>query len=68
MLLALTACKSLPVTAGGENELQPQADWACLAFQPITWSGSDTQQTIAEIRTHNAVFEAVCPAIGKKAE
>jgi hypothetical protein len=56
------------VTAGGENELQPQADWACLAFQPITWSGSDTQQTIAEIRTHNAVFEAVCPAISKKAE
>jgi len=34
--------------------------WECLAFEPIAWSGKDTQETIAGIIEHNAVWDALC--------
>jgi hypothetical protein len=33
---------------------------ACGAFQPITWSVHDTDQTIREIKEHNASYSALC--------
>lgn len=37
-------------------------DTSCSAFQPITYSKSDTPETVTEIRAHNRVFDALCPA------
>lgn len=34
---------------------------ACGAFRPITYSRLDTEQTVRQIRGHNAAFEVVCP-------
>lgn len=35
---------------------------ACIAFAPITYSQSgDTVTTIAQIRGHNAAWDAICP-------
>jgi hypothetical protein len=39
---------------------------ACGAFQPITWSTRDTDQTIRQVKAHNASFVAVCSPKGKK--
>jgi len=35
-------------------------DVSCEAFRPITWSKRDTQETVADVKTHNAVFGALC--------
>jgi hypothetical protein len=32
----------------------------CLIDHPITWSKSDTDQTLREIKVHNARYRAVC--------
>lgn len=32
----------------------------CEAAQPITWSDADSDQTIREIKAHNASYDAVC--------
>lgn len=40
-------------------------DTSCQAFAPLTYSSSkDSPETVAEIRTHNRVFDALCPAQG----
>lgn len=36
------------------------ADAACRMFRPIIWSSRDTDETIAEVKAHNAAWEAVC--------
>jgi hypothetical protein len=33
---------------------------SCTAFEPITWSAKDTAATVAQVKQHNAVFEALC--------
>jgi len=33
---------------------------ACSAFEPITWSQSDTDETIKEVKSHNAAWSAIC--------
>lgn len=33
----------------------------CEVEAPITWSTKDTDQTIAEVKSHNAVFKSLCP-------
>lgn len=35
-------------------------DTSCEAFKPITWSSQDTDQTIREIKAHNAAIKALC--------
>ena len=50
--LIAAACAPIPSTA---------TDSACLAFAPITFSGtSDTPETIRQIRAHNAAWTALC--------
>lgn len=31
------------------------------ALKPITWSDEDTDETIAQVKEHNAVWKALCP-------
>lgn len=33
---------------------------ACSSFEPIYWSGSDTLETIAQAKEHNAAGKALC--------
>jgi len=33
----------------------------CTQFRPIPWSVRDTDQTIKDVKAHNAVFAALCP-------
>lgn len=33
----------------------------CTQFRPIPWSVRDTDQTIKDVKAHNAVFTALCP-------
>lgn len=35
---------------------------ACQSFETIYWSGKDTPKTVAQIKEHNAAYEAVCGA------
>lgn len=33
---------------------------ACTAFEPIRWSVEDTDETIRQVKEHNAAWKAVC--------
>lgn len=33
---------------------------ACQAFEPITWSTRDTDETIRGVKAHNAVYQELC--------
>lgn len=35
-------------------------DGGCAAFGPISWSVEDTDDTIREVKAHNAAWGAVC--------
>lgn len=61
VMLPLAACGTL--TASGGTDLPPEVDpvkVACEAFGPISWSSRDTDQTIREVKAHNAAYAAVC--------
>jgi len=59
--LPLAACTGM--TASGGTELPPEVDpvkVACEVFRPITWSLRDTEDTIREVKAHNAAWKALC--------
>jgi hypothetical protein len=33
---------------------------ACGSFRPVSWSRSDTAQTVAQIKEHNAAGKSLC--------
>jgi hypothetical protein len=33
---------------------------ACQAFEPITWSTRDTDETVRGVKAHNAVYQELC--------
>jgi hypothetical protein len=35
-------------------------DIDCEVFRPVSWSKSDTLQTVAQIKEHNAVWRSIC--------
>jgi len=38
-----------------------RASGACIAFSPLTFSAKgDTNETIAQLRRHNAAWNAIC--------
>ena len=52
--VTLGACATIQGTA-------MRASGACIAFSPITFSAqSDTRETIAQLRGHNAAWDAIC--------
>lgn len=36
-------------------------DSACTIFPPIQWSTQDTDETIRQVKRHNAGYDEVCP-------
>ena len=56
-LLALFAGMSL---AGCATAPMPGAVVYCQIEKPISWSKKDTDQTIREVKGHNAVYKALC--------
>lgn len=55
LLLTLTGCGTM--TASG---VVTKASAFCLMAKPIYWSAADTDDTIRQAKTHNAVGKAVC--------
>ena len=52
--MTLTGCATIQGTA-------MRASGACIAFSPLTFSAKgDTSATIAQLRRHNAAFDAIC--------
>lgn len=59
-LLTLTGCVTMTGSAGIDPTLV-----ACGAFKPIHWSIHDTDDTIRQIKAHNAAYVAVCGGSSK---
>lgn len=59
-VLMLTAI--LPLVACVKPMGFGETDGVCAVFRPISWSQSDTDRTIAEVKAHNAAVKAVCGA------
>jgi len=53
-LITMSSCRMMGINAATD------ADWFCLAFLPIQWSANDTDQTIIEVKKHNAVWTSLC--------
>ncbi len=60
LMAALASCQTTRPTAGVAIDADPVADWVCLVFLPVTWSRKDSQETIQQIRAHNAVWQSLC--------
>lgn len=60
--LMLAAALIAPLTAcAATRETAMQADAACIAFSPITFSAADdTAETVRQVRGHNAAWDAIC--------
>lgn len=58
--LILTACASLTNFRATEPAQSQTARVACESFTPIRWSKADTDETIAQIKAHNAAWVALC--------
>lgn len=52
-LLTLPGCVTTTGSAGTDVV-------ACAAFEPIRWSVKDTDETIRQVKGHNAAWRAVC--------
>lgn len=60
MLFALATALMLAgcVTATGTAGISPKA--ACAVWEPISWSKTDTDQTIREVKRNNARRDGFC--------
>jgi len=54
-MLIMVGCTMTTGTSGPDPELV-----ACRSFEPVTWSATDTPETIRQIKEHNAAWAAVC--------
>lgn len=61
-MLPLANCAQMMDFAGIEPKgtVTVSPDSFCLIAQPITWSTKDTDQTIEQVKEHNAVFKRLC--------
>lgn len=50
MTATLAGCARMTVSAGTE----------CLRWEPIAWSVNDTDETIRQVKAHNAVYQSIC--------
>lgn len=57
-MLILSACAT--TTGSGETNPLPGAETFCRVAKPISWSVRDTDETIREVKSHNAVGKALC--------
>lgn len=59
-MLILASCATLTTLIGGRTERVDVNAVACGAFAPITWADADTDDTIRQVRAHNAAWMALC--------
>jgi hypothetical protein len=52
-LLILAGCATTTASVGTDAI-------ACSAFEPIRWSNKDTDDTIRQVKEHNAAWKAIC--------
>jgi hypothetical protein len=52
-LLILASCATTTASVGTDAV-------ACSAFEPIRWSKNDTDETIRQVKEHNAAWAAIC--------
>ncbi len=57
-LLSLSACGT--TTDSAATKPPPVIDSFCAVAKPIGWSARDTDETILEVKSHNAVWKARC--------
>jgi hypothetical protein len=60
---ALTGCDTIPTEAPSVNIV---SDNFCAVAKKVTWSVTDTWQTIDEARRHNARVDRLCGVPGDK--
>jgi hypothetical protein len=63
MLIATSACglTACATTMGsGASTSPPPADTFCLVAKPIYWSAGDTDETIKQVKAHNAAGKILC--------
>lgn len=56
----MTAIVGISALAGCSTNLRAAYVY-CQVEQPISWSTKDTDQTISEVKQHNAVYKSLCP-------
>lgn len=56
LLLILQGC----ATTTGSVGTDALASSPCSAFEPIRWSAKDTDETIRQVKEHNAAWKAIC--------
>lgn len=57
---AMMAIAAISALAGCATAPMPGAVVYCQIEKPISWSKKDTDQTIREVKGHNAVYKALC--------
>lgn len=57
-ILSSVGCAS--TKGSGATDPLPGADTFCRVAKPISWSSRDTDETIREVKAHNAVGKALC--------
>lgn len=67
LTLILTACATMTDLGGARDAPPPQRAAFCDVAKPIGWAVLDTNQTIAEVKAHNAVGKRLCDW-GKKSD
>ena len=60
LILTLPACEKGTKTKEIEVGVAGRQTTACRVFKELSWSSRDTDQTIKEIKIHNAKYAAVC--------
>lgn len=56
--VSLTACATTTGSSGPTEP--PPKPTACAVFKPIYWSGKDSDETLKQVREHNAAWKALC--------
>lgn len=58
MTVTLVGCTAAMGTAGTDRRVSAANTKVCSVWRPITWSSSDSDQTIREIKANNAANKA----------
>lgn len=59
LCVAILPASCVTTTGSGETKALGHAAF-CVVARPITWSGRDTLETVAQIKAHNAAGREIC--------
>lgn len=69
LLHTLTGCVTqTSLNASKQTALQGYRGVICNAFQPIRWDKLDTDETITQVKAHNAVWLDICGEVVRPPE